>query len=73
MKHRVFVMAAVAGLVLRLSTTVFATDVSELKPGRGIIADHEVVPTVEERLAGVDAPMAFARRLVERRRAVEAP
>ena len=61
------------GLVLRLSTTVFSTEVSGLTPGRGISADHEVVSTIDDRLAGIDAAMVFARRLVERHRAGEAP
>lgn len=51
------------GLRLHLSQTVYATAVDGLPRGRGILPDHEVVPTIAERLAGFDAPMAFARRL----------
>jgi C-terminal processing protease CtpA/Prc len=54
------------GLVLRPSTTVCATAVSGLTPGRGILPDYEVVPTIEDRLAGTDIQMAFAVNLVKR-------
>jgi hypothetical protein len=54
------------GLVLRLSTTVYATAVSGLTPGRGILPDYEVVPTIEDRLAGTDVQMAFAVNLIRR-------
>lgn len=53
------------GLQLHLSRTVYATAVYGLSHGRGIFPDREVVPTIADRLAGFDAPMAFARQLVE--------
>lgn len=52
-------------MLLKLSTTVYATAVHWLPPGRGVLPEREVVPTIADRQAGFDAPMAFARHLVE--------
>ncbi len=52
------------GLILRVSTRTYTTAVTGMTPGRGILPDHPVIPTVEERLAHFDAPMDCALGLI---------
>lgn len=51
-------------LRLRYATTAFATAVSGLTPGRGILPDHTAVPTIEDRIAARDVAQEFALSLV---------
>lgn len=51
-------------LRLHCSTTVFATAVSNLPPGRGIIPDYRITPTLQDCLEGTDPQMNLAIQLV---------
>lgn len=48
------------------SVALFETAVSGLTPGRGIMPDHEVIPTIEDYLSGRDAVMEYAISLMKK-------
>lgn len=52
-------------LRLHCSTTVFATAVSNLPPGRGIIPNYPITPTLPDYLEGTDPPMNMAVQLIK--------
>lgn len=54
-------------LRLHCSTTVFATAVSNMPPGRGIIPDYRIIPTLQDYLEGTDPQMNLAIQLVRLR------
>lgn len=51
-------------LRLHCSTTAFATAVSDLPPGKGIIPDYRITPTLQDYLEGTDPQMKLAIQLV---------
>jgi len=51
---------------LHCSTTVFTTAVSNLPPGRGIMPDYRITPTLQDYLEGTDPQMNLAIELVNK-------
>ncbi|HEX3047296.1 MAG TPA: S41 family peptidase, partial [Bacillota bacterium] len=56
------------GIQLHYSTMAFKTAVSGLTPGRGIMPDYEVVPTIQDYLQRKDVELDFAVGLIEKKK-----